>query len=99
MIVLHANKEACYIIQCVYVCVIHAVDGLLGKLNEALADDHPDDTMKILQNPDANFPFVTTEPMKYHRALLRETREGVPGNVLVSLRNFFVVFFWPSLAF
>ncbi len=61
------------------------VERSLGALNIALSKDDPQQTLKALQSPDANFPFVyrDKEAEKYHKALIKEIKCGLPQCLLV----------------
>lgn len=56
----------------------------MSSLNEVLERQDAAQTLKALKNPEGNFPFIYQEASKYHEALLREKKEGLPGNVLVN---------------
>lgn len=58
--------------------------GLLA-LCATLDNDDPQETLVALQSPAANLPFVyrDKEAYKYHEALVKEKREGLPQNLLV----------------
>ena len=60
------------------------VEEAVDNINKALEKDSPPETLKALQHPDANLPFVYQhEAAKYHPALVAEKTHGVPSNVLV----------------
>ena len=56
----------------------------MKSLNEVLSEDNPAQTLKALKNPDGNFPFIYQEASRYHKALLKERKEGLPSTILVS---------------
>ena len=56
----------------------------MKSLNEVLSEDDPAQTLKALKNPDGNFPFIYQEASRYHKALLKERKEGLPSTILVS---------------
>ena len=56
----------------------------MRNLNEVLSKDDPAQTLKALKNPDGNFPFIYQEVSRYHKALLKERKEGLPATILVS---------------
>lgn len=55
-------------------------------LSATLDKSDPHETLKILQSPEANLPFVyrDKDAYLYHDALLKEKVEGLPQTVLVS---------------
>ena len=57
----------------------------LLALSATLDKDDSQETLKALQSPAANLPFVyrDKEAYKYHEALLKEKREGLPQILLV----------------
>ena len=61
------------------------VEKSLNALNIVLDKDDPQETLKALQDPDANFPFVyrDKEAIKYHEALIEEKKQGLPQCLLV----------------
>ncbi len=65
----------------------YAVENSLSTLNITLEKDDPQETLKALQNPDANFPFVyrDKEADKYHKALIEQKKCGMPQCLLVRI--------------
>ncbi|XP_064397976.1 uncharacterized protein LOC135344660 [Halichondria panicea] len=61
-----------------------SLENSLSTLNITLEKDDPQETLKALQNPDANFPFVyrDKEADKYHKALIEQKKCGMPQCLL-----------------
>ncbi len=68
----------------------YAVENSLSTLNITLEKDDPQETLKALQNPDANFPFVyrDKEADKYHKALIEQKKCGMPQCLLVRIWHY-----------
>ena len=64
--------------------IVDTVEVAVKNLNEVLDKDDPAQTLKALKNPDGNFPFIYQEPSRYHKALFKEKKEGLPATILVS---------------
>ena len=64
--------------------LLTTVEVAVKSLNEVLGEDDPAQTLKALKNPDGNFPFIYQEASRYHKALLKERKEGLPATILVS---------------
>ena len=73
------------VVFCVFVVVI--VTNALQRINECVGSGNSKDTLKALQNPNANLPFPYLEAMDYYTALVFEKSNGLPSNVTVSLAN------------
>ena len=70
------SQNKCYVF-------ILTVETAVSNLNKVLEKQDASETLIALKNPDGNFPFIYQEASKYHRALLKEKKEGLPRNVLV----------------
>ncbi len=73
--------------MCTFFKTYFLVEKSLAALNNAIGEDDPPHTLKELQNPDANFPFVyrDKEAEKYHKALVEEMKHGLPQCLLVTI--------------
>ena len=69
---------------CMTLCDSNTVEVAVKNLNEVLEKGDPAQTLKALKNPDGNFPFIYQDGSKYHKALLKEKKGGLPGTILVS---------------
>ena len=84
MVWVHEKRIFLVIQSCVMVFYLHTVEVAVRKLNEVLSNEDPTQTLKALKNPDGNFPFIYQEASKYHKALLKEKKAGLPATILVS---------------
>lgn len=56
----------------------------LAQINECVKTGNAKETLKALQNPNANLPFPYLEAVDYYSALVFEKNNGIPNNVIVS---------------
>ena len=83
-VMISTAETACILYQWPILPIIHPVEVAVKNLNEVLSEDDPAQTLKALKNPDGNFPFIYQEASRYHKALLKERKEGLPATILVS---------------
>ena len=62
---------------------VSAVELAVKSLNDVLQQQDPAKTLEVLKESNGNFPFIHQDAVKYHNALLKEKKNGLPGNVLV----------------
>ena len=62
---------------------ISAVELAVRNVNDVLQKQDPAKILEVLKEPGGNFPFIYQDAVKYHNALLKEKKSGLPGNVLV----------------
>lgn len=55
----------------------------LAHINKCITGTNAKETLKALQNPEANLPFPYLEAIDYHSALLQERMEGLPSNLTI----------------
>lgn len=62
---------------------IAAIELAVRTLNEVLEQEDPALTLKVLKESGGNFPFMYQNADMYHSALIKEKKNGLPGNILV----------------